>query len=148
MQLILWRHADAEDGAPDLARELTPKGVKQAARMAEWLEGRLPQGCRILVSPAQRAQQTARALQRGYETADVLAPGADPAAVLAWLRWPTRHEPVLLVGHQPTLGQLAARLVTGRDADWSIRKAAVWWLEQREGRGGVLVRAVIGPDLA
>ena len=41
MDLILWRHAEAEEGDNDLARELTPKGEKQAARVAEWLLQRL-----------------------------------------------------------------------------------------------------------
>ena len=36
MDLILWRHAEAEDGANDLARELTQKGHKQAARVADY----------------------------------------------------------------------------------------------------------------
>ena len=38
MELILWRHADAELGQPDSERRLTDKGHKQAARMAKWLE--------------------------------------------------------------------------------------------------------------
>ena len=60
MDLILWRHCEAEPGAPDMGRRLTPKGLKQAARMAPFLERHLPDTCRILVSPADRAQQTAQ----------------------------------------------------------------------------------------
>ena len=41
MDLILWRHAEAIDGMPDLARKLTPKGAKQAREMAAWLRPRL-----------------------------------------------------------------------------------------------------------
>ena len=74
MDLILWRHAEAEPGEPDLARELTPRGVKQARRVAKWLEPRLPDACRILVSPAARAQQTALALERKFKTKNELAP--------------------------------------------------------------------------
>ena len=62
MELILWRHADAKDaapGKPDAERGLTAKGIKQARRMADWLEKRLPAEARVLVSPARRAQQTA-----------------------------------------------------------------------------------------
>ena len=47
MDLILWRHAEAEvlrEGSDDLARSLTPKGERQAARMATWLDGHLPEG--------------------------------------------------------------------------------------------------------
>jgi phosphohistidine phosphatase len=42
MDLILWRHAEAEDGLPDLERRLTPRGQKHAARIAQWLLQRLP----------------------------------------------------------------------------------------------------------
>jgi len=83
MDLILWRHADAEPGEPDSERALTAKGVRQAERMAAWLDGHLPDRCRILVSPAERAQQTARALGRNFRTVPELAPGASAAAVLA-----------------------------------------------------------------
>jgi phosphohistidine phosphatase len=62
MELILWRHAEAEIGEPDLGRKLTPRGEKQARRVAEWLHAQLPDSARILVSPATRAQQTAKAL--------------------------------------------------------------------------------------
>ena len=68
MDLILWRHADAQDGAPDLGRELTDKGHRQAADMAKWLKLHLPKGTKVLVSPAARTQQTARALTHDYQT--------------------------------------------------------------------------------
>ena len=68
MELILWRHAEAEDGAPDIARELTAKGHKQATKMAEFLRPRLPENTRILVSPARRTQQTVHALTKHFET--------------------------------------------------------------------------------
>ncbi|HEX6136244.1 MAG TPA: histidine phosphatase family protein, partial [Casimicrobiaceae bacterium] len=77
MHLILWRHAEAEAGEPDLARRLTAKGVKQAARTGKWLDEHLPANCRILVSPAKRAQQTAEALKRKFRTRDELAPNVD-----------------------------------------------------------------------
>ena len=59
MELILWRHAEAEDGYPDLERALTEKGHEQAKKMADWLKSRLPKDTQVLVSPAKRAQQTA-----------------------------------------------------------------------------------------
>ena len=55
MELILWRHADAEDGIPDSERKLTPKGVKQAARMAKWLRARLSADALILASPDRKS---------------------------------------------------------------------------------------------
>jgi phosphohistidine phosphatase len=150
MDLILWRHAEAETGEPDLGRRLTAKGIKQAQRVGAWLDLHLPEGTRVLVSPADRAQQTALALKRKFRVVDEIAPGASVAAVLAAAGWPGSRDPVLVVGHQPTLGAVAAYLVAGAEADWAVRKAAVWWLSNRDRGGGaeVLVRAVIGPDFA
>jgi len=148
MDLILWRHAEAEPGEPDLGRRLTAKGIKQAERMANWLEGRLPDTCRILVSPADRAQQTALALKRKFRIAPEIAPGATVAAVLAAAGWPDSREPVLIVGHQPTLGEVAAFLLSGQDAPWSVRKGAAWWLTNRVRDDGsaVELKVMIGPD--
>lgn len=149
MDLILWRHAEAEPGEPDLGRRLTSKGLKQAERMAAWLEGRLPETTRILVSPADRTQQTAVALKRKFRTVDDLAPGASVEAVLAAAGWPDAREPVLVVGHQPTLGQVAAFLLGGDPQPWSVKKSAVWWITNRtrDGFPGVVLRAVMSPDL-
>ncbi|MEP6942535.1 MAG: phosphohistidine phosphatase SixA [Betaproteobacteria bacterium] len=148
MDLILWRHAEAEAGEPDLGRRLTAKGQKQAERVAVWLEGRLPDTCRILASPADRAQQTALALKRKFRIVPELAPGAGVAAVLAAAGWPDAREPVLVVGHQPTLGQVAAFLLSGEDVSWSVRKGAVWWLtnRMRDEGNAVVLKVVIGPD--
>jgi len=149
MDLILWRHADAQSGEPDVARELTPRGIKQATRIAKWLEPRLPGSCRIIVSPATRAQQTALALERKFKTKDELATGVEPESILAAAKWPDSRETVLVVGHQPTLGPGAALLVAGQDAEWWIPKGAIWWLSKREKSSGpgVVVRAVMEPDL-
>jgi phosphohistidine phosphatase len=148
MDLVLWRHADAEDGEPDLSRRLTPKGQKHAERMGVWLDARLPKSCRILVSPADRAQATARALQRKFKTLDELAPGASAAAVLAAAKWPDAAEPVLVVGHQPTLGMVASFLLAGEEAPWPMRKAGVWWLtnRNRDGSSSIALRCVMAPD--
>ena len=148
MDLILWRHCEAEAGEPDLGRRLTPKGAKQAERMAEWLERHLPDSCRILVSPADRAQQTALALQRKSRTVSELGPGASVTAALAAANWPDSREPVMLVGHQPTLGMIASFLLSGEEAYWSVRKGAVWWLSNRVRDNGsaIVLKVVIGPD--
>ena len=149
MDLILWRHADAEDGADDLARELTAKGRKQAARVAEWLQQRLPDGYALVASPAARAQQTAQALGRRIRTERNLAPGASVAALLKAAGWPDNGGTVVLVGHQPDLGRAAAHLVAGSHAGWSIKKGGLWWLSnrQRDEESQVVVRAVVSPDL-
>ena len=148
MDLILWRHCEADAGEPDLGRRLTSKGMKQAERMAEWLERHLPDTCRILVSPADRAQQTASALPRKFRTVPELGPGASVAAVLAAANWPDSRESVLIVGHQPTLGMVASFLLSGEEAYWSVRKGAVWWLSNRvrEDSPAVVLKTVVGPD--
>lgn len=148
MDLILWRHAEAQAGEPDHGRALTAKGHKQAEKMANWLDLHLPDNCRILVSPAQRAQQTAATLNRKYKTLAELSPGAQYTAVLAAAGWPDSKETVLIVGHQPTLGQVASFLLTSEPNEWSIKKAGVWWLSNRTRDQGMraALRAVISPD--
>lgn len=148
MDLILWRHAEAEPGEPDLGRRLTAKGLKQAERMADWLDRHLPDTTRVLVSPADRAQQTALALKRKFRTVEELAPGAGVAAVLAAASWPDSREPVLVVGHKPTLGAVASFLLSGDESYWSVKKGAVWWLTNRDraGPSAVVLRVAIGPE--
>lgn len=148
MDLILWRHADAEEGPNDAARRLTPKGLKQAARMAAWLDSRLPKNARVIVSPAVRAQQTAAALSRTSKTNDQVAPSAPPGEVLRAAGWPDASGTVVVVGHQPTLGAAAALALTGKATEWRIKKGGVWWISSREGEATPVVRAVMTPDLA
>jgi phosphohistidine phosphatase len=149
MDLILWRHAEAVDGVPDLTRELTAKGQKQAERVARWLRPKLPKQTRVIVSPARRTLQTVKALTEDFEVVRELAPGASPAEVLAAARWPDQPGAVLVVGHQPALGMVAAMLIAGEPMSWSVRKGGVWWLSHRV-RGEqpqVVLRAVVSPDL-
>jgi phosphohistidine phosphatase len=149
MELLLWRHAEAEDGIPDMARALTGKGAKQAEKMAGFLRQQLPENTRILVSPARRTQQTAQALTKHFTTEPAIAPGAAPQTLLKAAGWPDAEGCVLLVGHQPTLGEAAALIMTGETAYWSIKKGAVWWFSRRvrAGEGGeTTLRLVITPD--
>ena len=145
IELLLWRHADAEDGMPDAGRALTKKGLKQAKQVAAWLRPRLPRDCLILASPAKRAQQTAAALDLPYTTERRIGVQANTADIIAASNWPRRKGAVLVVGHQPTLGRLAARLLAGEQADWTIKKGALWWFSERAGE--VVLRAVVSPDL-
>jgi phosphohistidine phosphatase len=153
MELILWRHAEAEIGEPDLGRRLTARGEKQAHRVAEWLHEQLPDSTRIFVSPAIRAQQTAGALSeishRKPRTVEEIAPGGSMRDVLQAADWPHAKVPVVIVGHQPTLGHVASFLLAGEVQDWSVKKAGVWWISSRERAGTeqTLLRAVISPDL-
>src|SRR5262245_58288087 len=132
MDLILWRHAEAEEGGTDLARALTGKGRKQAARIAEWLQQRLPAKFTLLASPAVRAQQTAEALGAKIPTVERLAPGAGVADILAAAGWPDHKGAVIVVGHQPDHGSAVAHLMSGVKADWSLKKGALVWMASRE----------------
>lgn len=159
MDLILWRHAEAEDwpesnplAATDLDRSLTTRGEKQAARMAAWLDRQLPEGTRILVSPARRCVQTADALMalgRKFKIRPELAPDAEPAALLALVQWPQAKTPILVIGHQPTLGQTIAQLVGLMESDCPVKKGALWWLRNRErdGHSQTVVVTVQSPEV-
>jgi len=149
MDLILWRHAEAEDarGNDDLGRPLTARGRKQAERMAAWLGSRLPARTRIVVSPALRCQQTAAALGRPVATADAIRPGATAQAVLDAVGWPAAGGSVLVVGHQPTLGETAALALGESDEHWRLRKGAVCWLTSDPDDGdAVEIHARKSPD--
>jgi phosphohistidine phosphatase len=151
MNLILWRHAEAEDTASsDLARQLTPRGRKQAQAGAKWLRARVDHDAVILVSPATRTIQTVEALTDQYRVVREIAPDASASDVLGAAGWPDGVAPtVVVVGHQPTLGHVAARLVAKSGDSWVIRKGGIWWIESR-ARGGDLeavLRAAISPDL-
>jgi len=152
MDLILWRHAEAFEARElqsDLDRALTPKGERQAERMAVWLNRHLPSTARVLVSPARRTQQTAQTLDRKFKTVDALAPDGTVDALLHAARWPDSREPVLVVGHQPTLGLVAAYLTSGQPQAWAVKKGAVWWLRgrEREGEMQVVLHALVSPDM-
>jgi phosphohistidine phosphatase len=152
MNLILWRHAEAEDSAPsDLARQLTPHGRKQAQIVAKWLKPRLDADAVILASPAARTVQTVEALTDQYRVVREIAPGASAADVLDAAGWPEGIAPtVVVVGHQPTLGRVAAFLLSGDEANWMLKKGGLWWLANRARNGDeqVVLRAVTSPDLA
>jgi phosphohistidine phosphatase len=149
MNLILWRHAEAEEGSNDLARALTSKGQRQAKRMAAWLEARLPDKHKVLCSRARRSQDTARALTDKFKVDANLDPGASYASLLAAVDWPHGAGTVIVVGHQPTLGAVASMLLAGAPAPWMIRKGALWWISyrERESGGETSLRVAMSPDL-
>jgi len=149
MDLLLWRHAEAEDGEDDLKRRLTERGERQAKRMAGWLRERLPKETRIIVSPAIRTQQTAQALALPFETHRRIGPDACVSELIAASGWPDASGSVLIVGHQPSLGRLASLLLAGQEADWSIKKGALWWLSNRLRRGDTqtVLRAMLPVEM-
>ena len=151
MDLILWRHAEAIDldlVGDDMARYLTPRGEKQAARMAAWLDRQLPSGARLWCSPAARTEQTAAALGRKFKTSGALAPLSGPNELLELVQWPHAKGCAVVVGHQPTLGQTISRLLGLQAEDCAVKKGAVWWLRyrEREGVGQTVVVTVQSPD--
>lgn len=148
LDLILWRHAEAQDGTPDHARALTAKGSKQAEKMATFLRRHLPEQTRILVSPAVRTRQTVTALTTHFVLTPAISPGASAQAIFEATDWPHAEGTVLVVGHQPTLGEVAAHLLDSTQTSLSIRKGAIWWfcLRQREGQLHVTLRMVVTPE--
>ena len=152
MDLILWRHAEAQEwtqGCDDMARRLTSRGEKQAKRMAGWLDRQLPDNTRILVSPAVRCEQTASALARKFKIRPELAPDGTAAQLLELVQWPDARGCVLVVGHQPTLGQTIAQLIGLSAAECAVRKGAIWWLRnrQRDALVQTLVVTVQSPEV-
>ena len=145
MDLILWRHAEAEEGRADLERQLTSKGRKQAAHVAEWLLQRLPAKFSVIASPAARAQQTAEALGVKFKTEKAIAPGASVSRLLGAADWPDHKGTVIVVGHQPDLGNAISFLVSGSQEAWRLKKGALWWLSNNKDE--LLVRAAMSPDL-
>lgn len=145
MELLLWRHAEAEDGEDDLKRRLTERGEKQARLMAKWIREHQPKDLRIIVSPAVRTRQTAEALKLPFEIERKIAPEACVSALIAASGWPQASGAVLIVGHQPSLGRMASLLLAGHEAEWTIKKGALWWLTNRVRRGETqtVLRAVI-----
>jgi phosphohistidine phosphatase len=153
MDLLLWRHAEAldasEDQPDDMLRPLSARGIKQAQRMATWLDQHMPDGMRILSSPALRCESTAAALGRKYKLCNALSPDGDVQAVIELAQWPDARTPVLIVGHQPMLGQLAAQLLGLPAQALSVRKGSVWWLRNRVrlDAQSTLVHCVQSPDM-
>ena len=162
LDLLLWRHAEAEYGFPDHTRKLTKRGEQQARQMAAWLIKHAPKNLRIVVSPATRCQQTASALGLPFETDPRLSTNGNASDLLSVAGWPvgtadevpslasarSTRDAVLIVGHQPTLGRTAARLLSGAETEWSIKKGALWWLScrQRYERTENVLRAALLPE--
>ncbi|MFA9438373.1 phosphohistidine phosphatase SixA [Uliginosibacterium sp. sgz301328] len=150
MDLLLWRHAEAADGSPDDARELTANGVRQAERMARWLDRHAPKDLRIIVSPAVRTQQTVQAWTHDYETVAELGTHARAQDLIRAAGWPDSRRPVMIVGHQPTLGEVASLLLHGAPTPTAFKKGAVWWLRHRlrDGEPQTVLHSVMTAEMA
>jgi phosphohistidine phosphatase len=117
--------------------------------MAKWLKPRLAGDWRILASPSKRTLQTVEPLNHDYATESAVAPGASAKDVLKAAGWPGNSRDVVVVGHQPTLGEVASMLLLEEDGGTAIRKGAIWWFEARAtaGKMNVVLKAVLSPDL-
>ena len=150
MDLILWRHAEAKEASgaqPDADRELSARGLKQGQEMAEWLrQQRLPK-VTLLSSPTKRALQTAQILGLPIKVKTQLGVGASTADLLGAADWPDHSGAIILVSHQPALGRLASLLLAGTEADWTIKKAGIWWFSNRvrHDETQTILRAVHNP---
>lgn len=147
MELLLWRHAEAAPGNPDEARPLTDTGKLHAQQMARWLRPRLPSDLLILSSPAVRCRQTAEALGLPHTLSDALAKHSSATAMRDAAGWPDNPRNVMLVGHQPVLGELLMLLLGAATPLDAMPNAGVWWLTARLEAGRLVtgVNTVIGP---
>jgi phosphohistidine phosphatase len=151
MEIFLWRHADALSGAPDFTRELSPHGHQQARKVAAWLSKRAPDGLRLVVSPATRTRQTVAHFhdcENDIQFCPQLYESSSPAEILTIIGWPRTLNPVLIVGHQPLIGALAAHLLTDSSSYPDVfRKSALWWLHAEPGQDGARLVQVVDGDM-
>lgn len=138
VELLLLRHGIAEErggAVVDAARALTPEGRERTEAVLRVLAGRGLVAGRLIASPLRRARETAElavtvGLAPALELAECLAPGGDTLAALPpWLEaLPTvegQRPRLLLVGHEPDLSDLAARLLGAPSGRLALRKAGL-----------------------
>jgi phosphohistidine phosphatase len=124
LELYLIRHgiaaARGDDYPDDSKRPLTNNGIARLKREAKALEGLGVALDQIISSPLTRTKQTAEILAESMKskppiaTIDALAPAGTPSAVVQELAKYSRKERIALVGHEPNLGELAAKLIGAR----------------------------------
>lgn len=147
--LILWRHAEAEvllHGQSDLDRQLTKKGHKQAKQMSAWLRKYLPKKTYVLTSPALRTRETVAYWGDDWHVESRLAPERPLNPILALIEQ-SPFEHLLLIGHQPWIGELAAHMLGMQNTQLSIKKGAVWWLRLPKSGAPFKLYSVQAPDL-
>ncbi len=135
-ELLLLRHGIAEERRPerpDPGRELTAAGRQRTRAVLQRAVALGWKADRLLSSPLARAWQTgeiamAVGLAPTLELAQALAPGGDPLPLLpGWLKSASGEacHRLLLVGHEPDLGLLAARLLGATPGSITLRKAGM-----------------------
>jgi phosphohistidine phosphatase len=139
-ELLLLRHGIAEERSPDrpdAGRALTEAGRRRTRAVLERAVALQLTAQRLVSSPLTRALQTAElavgtALAGRLEVAEALAPGADPFPLLrSWWAAASGQPPerLLLVGHEPDLGLLAARLIGAEPGAITLKKAGLALLQ-------------------
>lgn len=124
LELYLIRHGVAaergEDFPDDSKRPLTGSGMSKLRKEAKALNALEVGFDLIITSPLIRTKQTAEIISETLNgkppvtTSDSLAPAGTPAAVMQELARHMRKARIALVGHEPNLGELAARLIGAR----------------------------------
>ena len=160
MKLVIVRHADAGDaqefaksGKPDNLRPLSDKGRKQMRGAAEGLRALVPKADLIATSPYTRAVQTAKIVADAYlaveqETTATLEPDSDLDDFEAWIRDHDGLDVVIVVGHEPLLGELATWLMTGAsESHVEFKKGGACLLEFADHvtKGEGTLRWLMGP---
>ena len=148
--MLLWllRHAEAEalsGSGLDADRALTDAGQKRMKAVAKAIARMEPEFDAVLVSPLLRARQTAEPVVAAcrfkgeVRVTEALLPGSDPASLLEEVD-AADYRSVLAVGHEPNLGRLFGRLVSGRrDVEVPVKKASLALFE---------IHPHLGPDRA
>ena len=136
IELYIVRHAIAAERGPnypdDRERPLTSEGVARFKQVVEGLKDLDVRLELVLTSPLVRAAHTAELLVAGIggvEMLEALSPGGRATQVIeALTRYSKRAKHIALVGHEPDLGELAARLLRARGTI-EFKKGAICCLE-------------------
>ena len=137
MKIILARHASAEDKADskeDADRILTPEGREQADLQGRVVAATVGTLDALWTSPFIRALQTAGIASKHLKIKPTVEPALAISGDLEQLCWKLQREApaaVMLVGHQPDLGRLAARLL-GMVSELSLKKAGVCIIDTKD----------------
>lgn len=157
MKIYLIRHASALDAlvdSDDTLREITDEGVKDAKKTAEVLQRIAGKPDAVISSPLTRAVQTARVIAKktGFKHEimlfDGLKPEATPDAVVEFIVANEDFDKVFIIGHQPLLGKILAR-ITGFGKSFDIAKCGVYCVNAQCSNGILqgVIEGYITPSL-
>lgn len=134
LELYLIRHgvaAERSDDYPDDSkRPLTSAGISRLRKEAKALDAMDVGFDHIITSPLVRTRQTADVFAETLKTkpsvsqSDALAPAGTPVAVIQEIGKHSKKGRIALVGHEPNIGELAARLIGAR-APLEFKKGAI-----------------------